>query len=353
VETISGPFLRTEKGTGLSAETIKALISQESKMAEQDSVIEACVNARNQLEAYVFDFRAELEHSLKPFVLSEESDSVQDGEDWAAARALYEAKFAEAKAVGDVIIERKRSSIAREDVAIRFESMVNRIRAGANDLLAKIASNPSPAVVAEPVTPTVKDPLSIKCEMCPKTARDVGKRLMRCTNCYGANYCSKDCQKNHWPGHKKTCVKRPAPVDDSVAIHMPSPTAATVSTTTTTTTLATPTATTKPPVDESEPVRKLLDSLSSAERWLSDLQAQQGKLGLAAPAAFQVHEVETKIQAIESQWNPLRKDLSAPAKKQKQEAKPEDDGKTEGKEALQIEMAPSADVPTPIDTTTT
>jgi len=31
-----------------------------------------------------------------------------DGDDWAASRATYEAKLAEAKAIGDPIIERKR-----------------------------------------------------------------------------------------------------------------------------------------------------------------------------------------------------------------------------------------------------
>lgn len=362
VETISGPFLRTEKGTALPPETINALIAQEEKMLQKDSLIEGCVNARNQLEAYVFDFRAELDHSLKPFVLSEESEAVQekmntiqewfeeqmDGDDWAASRATYEAKLAEAKAIGDPIIERKRNAFSREDVIHRFESTVSRIRAGANDLLAKIASGPStPAVAAAPAE--VKDPLSIKCEMCPKTARDVGKRLMRCTNCYSANYCSKECQKAHWATHKKNCVKRPPPAEEPVAtMHMPAATTTEATTTETTTATATTTApaatsTPAPTVDESEPVRKLLDAVTAAEKWLADLQEKQSKLGVAAAPVLQVNQVEAKIQALETQWHPLRKDLSAPAKKQKQEAKP-DEGKTEAPgEALQIEMAPSSE----------
>ena len=38
-------------------------------------------------------------------------------------------------------------------------------------------------------------------------------KLMKCGACKFARYCSRDCQKKHWPEHKKQCmaIKRIAP----------------------------------------------------------------------------------------------------------------------------------------------
>eukprot|EP00573_Skeletonema_grethae_P001846 CAMPEP_0201686002 /NCGR_PEP_ID=MMETSP0578-20130828/599_1 /ASSEMBLY_ACC=CAM_ASM_000663 /TAXON_ID=267565 /ORGANISM="Skeletonema grethea, Strain CCMP 1804" /LENGTH=451 /DNA_ID=CAMNT_0048169989 /DNA_START=47 /DNA_END=1402 /DNA_ORIENTATION=- len=43
-------------------------------------------------------------------------------------------------------------------------------------------------------------------ELCSKPDRMAERRsMMRCTGCGDVNYCSRECQKAHWPAHKKTC----------------------------------------------------------------------------------------------------------------------------------------------------
>jgi len=48
-------------------------------------------------------------------------------------------------------------------------------------------------------------PLETGCAGCQKTTDR--KRLMKCSRCRLAAYCSKECQKAHWPKHKVFCVK--------------------------------------------------------------------------------------------------------------------------------------------------
>ena len=57
---------------------------------------------------------------------------------------------------------------------------------------------------------------SLKCSnpTCQRTKGVDGKKLKQCKRCYGAQYCGKDCQRIHWPTHKKICcskMKTPSP----------------------------------------------------------------------------------------------------------------------------------------------
>ncbi len=48
-----------------------------------------------------------------------------------------------------------------------------------------------------------------RCASCGITQCD-GTKLMKCTACHLARYCSVACQKEHWPKHKRQCKKRAA-----------------------------------------------------------------------------------------------------------------------------------------------
>ena len=53
-----------------------------------------------------------------------------------------------------------------------------------------------------------KDSIKKRCVMCGKRPgkKESGRRrLMKCTGCSSAYYCSKDCQAAHWPEHKHQC----------------------------------------------------------------------------------------------------------------------------------------------------
>jgi len=53
------------------------------------------------------------------------------------------------------------------------------------------------------------------CTGCSNTEVD-GDKLMRCSGCFKAKYCSRDCQKKHWKIHKKVCVNAKTPLRFSV-----------------------------------------------------------------------------------------------------------------------------------------
>ncbi|XP_018021848.1 histone-lysine N-methyltransferase ASHR1 [Hyalella azteca] len=54
-------------------------------------------------------------------------------------------------------------------------------------------------------------------EPCSKCGRDAG---LRCSRCLGARYCSKECQREHWPQHRGLC--KPNKDDGTQDLHRPS-----------------------------------------------------------------------------------------------------------------------------------
>ena len=62
--------------------------------------------------------------------------------------------------------------------------------------------------VAVSVAPVVGSaPLPHCCALCGKTKSELaaGEKLRSCSGCGAARYCSSECQKAAWPGHKKEC----------------------------------------------------------------------------------------------------------------------------------------------------
>ena len=53
------------------------------------------------------------------------------------------------------------------------------------------------------------------CAVCSKPSS------YNCAKCGFARYCSKDCQKQAWPEHKKTCKRKPQPQPPSPMFTMP------------------------------------------------------------------------------------------------------------------------------------
>lgn len=45
-----------------------------------------------------------------------------------------------------------------------------------------------------------------RCKSCKRTKPAKGKRLLRCSRCKKATYCSADCQKLDWSNHKDSCL---------------------------------------------------------------------------------------------------------------------------------------------------
>jgi len=56
---------------------------------------------------------------------------------------------------------------------------------------------------------------------CAECGNDGGVRLKVCKACMQVRYCSADCQKNHWPKHKKDCKERAAELRDELLFKDP------------------------------------------------------------------------------------------------------------------------------------
>jgi hypothetical protein len=71
-----------------------------------------------------------------------------------------------------------------------------------------IATPPSVAARA-PAAPLSKPPsLAPTCTACGNTQGVDWPNLKQCGSCHVVQYCSKACQKRHWPTHKTDCVKK-------------------------------------------------------------------------------------------------------------------------------------------------
>ena len=68
-------------------------------------------------------------------------------------------------------------------------------------------ASPVAVSVARPVD--VSAPLPYCCALCGKTKSELaaGEKLRSCSGCGAARYCSGECQKTAWPGHKKECKR--------------------------------------------------------------------------------------------------------------------------------------------------
>ena len=47
-----------------------------------------------------------------------------------------------------------------------------------------------------------------KCGGCDKARADGAKAFSKCGRCQTMHYCSRACQRSHWPAHKPDCFSR-------------------------------------------------------------------------------------------------------------------------------------------------
>jgi len=58
---------------------------------------------------------------------------------------------------------------------------------------------------------------------CAECGQEGGVSLKTCTSCKHVKYCNANCQRNHWPKHKKPCKRRAAELRDEVLFKDPPP----------------------------------------------------------------------------------------------------------------------------------
>ena len=60
-----------------------------------------------------------------------------------------------------------------------------------------------------------------RCASCGTAGGGEGVTLKNCTACYLVKYCGVECQRNHWPEHKRACKKRAAELKDELLFKQP------------------------------------------------------------------------------------------------------------------------------------
>jgi tetratricopeptide (TPR) repeat protein len=89
-----------------------------------------------------------------------------------------------------------------------YERGLNECKTSLQELMALIATKVRRGMI-EPIAIVSTDSCDEKCGACGKVA----KKLSVCGGCEKIQYCGAACQKKHWPVHKRACWKKYATVD--------------------------------------------------------------------------------------------------------------------------------------------
>ena len=103
---------------GLNAGALQSCINKEAKMQDQDALIEATNNARNDVESYIYAMRDKVIDSLRPYCTDAEKEAFEAAltaaEDWLyygdgydCEKSVYEDKLQSLKAMGSPIERRQ------------------------------------------------------------------------------------------------------------------------------------------------------------------------------------------------------------------------------------------------------
>lgn len=161
---------------------------EEDRRRQAAALQEAELNRRKQLAAE--ELRAEIEERKRREAEDEKRRRQTEEQDWQRRRADLEAQ-----ARREAEEERRRLAIAEEEERQRRwkQEEAQRQEAQRQEAQKQEALNFSPRTV---------QPSGLTCVVCHKPT----KSRRRCSRCKSMNYCSKECQVQHWnDGHKSEC----------------------------------------------------------------------------------------------------------------------------------------------------
>jgi heat shock protein 4 len=123
---------------GMPPAQIQALAAEEKQRLAKDTELRETAEARNAVEAYVYDTRSDLNGSLLPFVLEADKDAfysqLNEAEDWLygegaqATKQAYQEKLAQLKKVGEPIRIRRREAEDRDDAIEKLRQAMENYR---------------------------------------------------------------------------------------------------------------------------------------------------------------------------------------------------------------------------------
>ncbi|EWM30307.1 heat shock protein 70 [Nannochloropsis gaditana] len=119
------------KAPGLVKSEKDAFVEIEAQMEQQDRIIRETADTRNALESYIYDLKAKLGDSLKPYVQDEAATAfnaqLEEVEEWLygdegfdSTKSIYAAKLATLRALGDPIQVRMDEASKREPARVEF-----------------------------------------------------------------------------------------------------------------------------------------------------------------------------------------------------------------------------------------